>query len=142
MSHLPELGTCQKGFVVNAKGRSMWPLINPGARIVVAPAYGDPPIGTIVVFYDEKKDGYIAHRLVSNQSGKYLTKGDSKSITEEVKRGSMWGFVEGVELANRFVQRGDPMWSPLNSLSASYSRSRVARLLWAVMTSAMARWRW
>jgi hypothetical protein len=59
------------------EGRSMWPTLQPGSEIEIAPLLHAPALGDVIVFVAE--GALVVHRLVHRSRGLLVTQGDGRT---------------------------------------------------------------
>lgn len=121
----------QEHVIVQANGRSMFPLIVPRNKVVVPPVdLGEIRTGMIVVFFDELKGAFIAHRVLENKPAErlFLCQGDSRMNVEEVNYKYVLGEVTAIERAGVWFSKSHKWWRIANTLSTSYDRSMFSKL--------------
>lgn len=104
-------------------GLSMWPLLRPGARVVINP--GRPVIGDLALI--ELRSTLVLHRVVAARPGRLLTKGDAVALPDpEVALGDVLGVVDGgpgkVLVARLSIAGGAPLAAVLRRLRVALSR--------------------
>lgn len=104
-------------------GLSMWPLLRPGARVVISP--GRPAIGDLALV--QLGTALVLHRVVASRPGRLLTKGDAVARPDpEVALGDVLGVVDGgpgkVLVARLSIAGGAPLAAVLRRLRVALSR--------------------
>lgn len=62
--------------IVRITGRSMYPALHNGARVIISPVvYDELSVGDLIVFHNG--DGIICHRLIRKGNGRLTLKGDT-----------------------------------------------------------------
>ena len=100
-----ELMTSRLGFRFQARGRSMWPLIDDGEILHVQPAnISRLKVGDIVLFRQGAK--FKAHRIVGSRAAEedqFITRGDASSEADGVIAG---GQIVGKIVAKECMKSG------------------------------------
>src|SRR5450755_4579213 len=138
-----ELMTSRLGFRFQARGRSMWPLIDDGEILHVQPATtATLKVGDIVLFRQGAK--FKAHRIIAKKQGQqqkdeFITRGDASAEVDGVVPG---GQIVGKIVAKECMKSGRIVsLAGLRARSSFFvreARGRVAQTMRRTLQSSLA----
>ncbi len=112
-------------------GRSMRPLLRPGARVNVRPLSGSPPLGAILVY--AAADRLVIHRLVRierrDERTAFVTKGDlSPRCDAPIEPDRVLGQVVRIEMPGFSLSVDHHVWRAAGWLFATCAPACIALL--------------